>query len=124
MECSGIHCQAKALKVFIKCKTRDIIKHMCDNYKRNGIAIRKPYITGEFSEYFFGSHSYGIFILNNIKSGFYFIQKPDGKSVISPISEKSNCFADNIPCGVKGNRVFHAIFKRFTSFFKIGVIGV
>ena len=104
-----IHDQTEAFKIFIETETGHVIEHMSDHNIRNGIAKRESFVSGEFSEDFFCSISYGVIIVNDEERRFDFIDKIYECFVISAISQKGNGFADNIPYGGGKSNDFYAL---------------
>jgi hypothetical protein len=97
---------------------------MGNNHIRNSITKGQPPISGEFFKDLFSGNPYRVFVSNNKKAGFDRLKESNCDTVIYPVSKECNSFTYNIPGSIKQNIIIFAIFKKFTSFFKINIIRI
>ncbi len=111
----GKNSEAKAFKVSVEGETGDVVKKMNDYNIRYGVTKRNPFVLREFFEDFLCCPSYRIIIIQNKQGRFDALKKINGKMIACTVSQQSNGLADNIPSGVKLDRVVFTVFKDFTS---------
>jgi hypothetical protein len=119
---SGINRQPECLEVPVKGKTGDVIEHMSYYNKRNGITKGYFFISGEFLENLLSCPSCRIIIVYDGQGRLDTVKKLNGKSIACTVSQQSNGFADNVPRGIKHDRIVFTVFKELTTPFVIGVV--
>lgn len=119
---SGINCQAKGFKIPVKRKAGDVVEQMNDYNIRYGITKRNPFVLREFLEDFLSRSSYRIVIIYNKQGGLDTFKKLSSKMIACAVSQQSNGFTYNIPCGIKHHRIVFTVFKDFSSPVVIGVV--
>lgn len=120
---SGINHQPEASEVFIKGKAGNIVKDVGYYDIRDRVTERKALIPGKFFINLLCFQPDRSVISNNEKFRPDYINKLNRKVIAGAVSEKGDGFADNIPCSIKYNLMFCAIFKKFYCPVMVGVVG-
>jgi hypothetical protein len=114
IELLRIDSETKTFKIPVKRKAGDVVKQMNDYNIRYGITKRNPFVLREFFEDFLSRSSYRIVIIHNKQGGLDTFKKLNSKMIACPVSQQSNGFAYNIPCGIKHDRIVFTVFKDFS----------
>jgi len=87
---------------------------MNDYNIRYGITKRNPFVLREFLEDFLSRPSHRTVIIYNKQGGPDTFNKLSSKMIACAVSQQSNGFAYNIPCGIKHDRIVLTVFRRYT----------
>ncbi len=104
----GIDRQAQAAEILIEAQNGDTVKDAGNDNVRDGVAEGRSLVLAEFSEDLLRGMAYRLVVTDDEERRLDDVEKLHGQSVVCPVSEQGNGFADHVPRGTERKSVLVA----------------
>ena len=114
--------ETEGREVFVEAKADRIPENRPDRHEGNGIAKGEPLVLAEYAKNVFCLVTDRVIVINDVKSRFDLIKKPDSSFRAKPVKEKGDSLADHVPCRVKGDLLSLCLCKNFSCPFIVRIL--